>query len=435
MNKRKLLEKILRFMAGVVLKKYQPMIVGITGSVGKSSTKEAVALALSVGYVVRKAEGNYNNEIGIPLTVIGAKSGGSSILRWLRVFGKWLWITVVPVRYPEVLVLEMGIDHPGDMDFLLQFVPVKIGIVTGVSSSHLLYFGSLANIAREKGKLIAAVPDDGLAILNADDKRTLKMRERTKAKVITYGFSEGADIHADNFVMHREAKRAEGLSLKVNFEGTTVPLRLPKIVAPHHVPAALAALALAVGLKMNAVEVVEALENFESLPGRLRLLPGRDNTFLLDDTYNASPTSTKAALQVMNELMAPRKIAVLGDMLELGPDSTEEHASLSKTIRESGVHVVVTVGEHMRALHERLLEEGWPRKQALWLPDPVSAVDALMNIIRSEDLLLIKGSQGMRMELITKQLLVDPRTAASFLCRQSEEWQKRPFTPPAEWTE
>ncbi len=422
-------------MAQAVLKKYQPLIVGITGSVGKSSAKEAVALALGVAYIVRKTEGNYNNEIGIPLTVIGAKSGGSSLVRWLRVFGKWLWIMIVPVRYPEVLVLEMGIDHPGDMDALLQFVPVKMGIVTGVSSSHLVYFGSLANIAREKGKLIAAVPDDGLAIINADDQRTLKMRERTKAKVITYGFSDGADIHADNFVMHREAKRAEGLSLKVNFEGTTVPLRLPKIVAPHHVPAALAALALAVGLKMNAVEVVNALENFEPLPGRLRLLPGRDNTFLLDDTYNASPTSTKAALQVMSELMAPRKIAVLGDMLELGPDTKEEHAELSKTIRESGVHVVVTVGEHMRALHERLLSEGWPRKQVLWLPDPVSAVDALMNIIRSDDLLLIKGSQGMRMELITKQLLVDPRTATSFLCRQSEDWQKKPFTPPVEWTE
>lgn len=434
-SKRKLLEKILRFMTKAVLRKYHPLIVGITGSVGKSSAKEAVALALGAAYDVRKTEGSYNDEIGLPLTVIGTKGGGSSLFGWFRVFCKWLFIVIFPARYPEVLVLEMGIDRPGDMESFLRFVPVNIGIVTQISSSHMAYFGSLANIAREKGKLIAALPEDGIAILNADDKRTLKMRERTRAKVVTYGFNEEADVHADNFVFHREARRAEGLSLKVNFEGNTVPLRLPKIVAKHHVPAALAALSVAVALKMNAVDVVNALENFEPLPGRLRLLPGRDNTFLLDDTYNASPASTRAALQVMGELMAPRKIAILGDMLELGPDTDEEHAALATTIRESDVHVIVTVGEHMRALHERLLQEGFSRKQVLWLPDPMSAVEALMNIIRSDDLILIKGSQGMRMELVTEQLLVDPRTAGSFLCRQSEEWRRKRFAPPIEWTE
>lgn len=435
LNKRNILKKILRLMTRGVLRKYRPLIVGITGSVGKSSTKEAVALVLGVAYTVRKAEGNYNNEIGIPLTVIGARSGGSSFVSWVGVFIKWLFIMVFPVRYPEVLVLEMGIDRPGDMDFLLGFVSVKIGIVTQISSSHIAYFGSLSNIAREKGKLIATLPSDGIAILNVDDKLTLKMREKTKARVITYGFSDGADVHADNFVSHREARRAEGLSFKVNFDGHTVPLRLPKIVAKHHVPAALAALSLGVALKMNAVDIINALEAFEPLPGRLCLLLGRDNTFLLDDTYNASPASTKAALAVMSDLMAPRKIAVLGDMLELGPDSSEEHAALAPLLHDAGVHVVVTVGKHMRALHERLLQEGFSRKQLLWLPDPITAVEALLGIIRSEDLILVKGSQGMRMEQITEQLLIDPRSAASFLCRQSADWRKKHFTPPEEWTE
>jgi len=202
---------MLRFMARKVLQKYEPLIVGITGSVGKSSTKEAVALVLAVAYTVRKADGNYNNEIGIPLTVIGAQSGGSSFFRWSSVFFRWLFVMIFPVRYPEVLVLEMGIDRPGDMDFLLEFIPVRIGIVTQISSSHIEFFGTLGNIAKEKGKLISALPEDGIAILNADDKRTEKMREKTKAKVLTYGFEEGADVHADNFVFHREAKR--------NFDG------------------------------------------------------------------------------------------------------------------------------------------------------------------------------------------------------------------------
>lgn len=434
-NKRKILEKILRFMTRAVLRKYKPLIVGITGSVGKSSTKEAVALVLSVAYSVRKADGNYNNEIGIPLTVIGARSGGSSFFRWTGVFWKWLCIMVFPVRYPEVLVLEMGIDRPGDMAFLLEFIPVKIGIVTQISSSHIAFFGTLANIGKEKGKLIAALPEDGIAILNADDKRTLKMREKTKARVITYGFEEGADVHADNFVFHREASRAEGLSFKVNFDGKTVPLRLPKVVAKHHIPSVLAALSLGVALKMNPVEVIEVLEQFEPLPGRLRLLKGRDNTYLLDDTYNASPASTRAALEVMGELMAPRKIVVLGDMLELGPETVREHALLAGAVKNSGVQIIVTVGKHMRALHEQLLQDGFSRKQVLWLPDPMAAVEAVLSIIRSEDLILIKGSQGLRMEKVTEQLLVDPRTAASFLCRQTDDWRKRSFTPPLEWTE
>lgn len=434
-NKRKILEKILCALARPVLRKYRPLVVGITGSVGKSSAKEAVALALSAGYTVRKAEGNYNNEIGIPLTIIGAKSGGRSLFRWVGVFFKWLFLMILPTRYPQVLVLEMGIDRPGDMGFLLQFVSVNIGIVTQVSSSHLAYFGTLSNIAREKGKLIASLPSDGYAILNADDKRTLKMRDRTKAKVLTYGFDEGADVRADNFLLHREAKRAEGFSLKVNFDGTTVPLRLPKIVAKHHIPAALAAVSVAMALKMNLVDVVTALEAFEPLPGRLRLLPGRDNTFLLDDTYNASPESTRAALEVMGGLMAPRKIVVLGDMLELGPEAVKEHVGLAMAIRDSGAHIVVTVGKHMRALHERLLEEGFSRKQVLWMPDPLSAVEPLLNIIRSDDLILIKGSRGLRMEKITEQLLVDPRTAGSFLCCQSDDWRRKKFTSPAEWTE
>ncbi len=434
MNKRKLLEKVLRLMTKAVLAKYKPTIIGITGSVGKSSTKEAVALVLEVAYTVRKAEGNYNNEIGIPLTVIGAKSGGSSFFAWIGVFFRWLFMMIFPVRYPEMLVLEMGIDRPGDMEFLLGFIPIKIGIMTQISSSHMAYFGSVANIAREKGKMIAALPEDGFAILNADDKRTLKMGERTAAKVLTYGFNKEATVHADNFIFHREAKKAEGFSLKVNFDGKTIPLRLPNIIAKHHIPSALAALAVAVALRMNVMDITNALENFEPLPGRLRLLQGRDNIVLLDDTYNASPASTEAALEVVSDLMAPRKIVVLGDMLELGAEAEALHADLVEAVKASGAHIVVTVGKYTRALHEKLLENGFSRKQVLWLPDPMAAVEVLLTIVRSEDLVLIKGSQGMRMEKITEQLLADSRTAGSFLCRQSDVWKRIAFTPPEEWT-
>ncbi|MFZ2299765.1 MAG: UDP-N-acetylmuramoyl-tripeptide--D-alanyl-D-alanine ligase [Candidatus Moraniibacteriota bacterium] len=433
MDKRKFLEKILRFMARAVLKKYHSQIVGITGSVGKSSAKEAIALVLSQSYAVRTAEGNYNNEIGIPLTIIGAASGGASFARWIGVFFKWLRLMMVAARYPEILVLEMGIDRPGDMEYLLGFIPLRIGVVTRVSSSHLAFFGSIANIAKEKGKLIAALSEDGVAILNADDKRVLKMQERTKAKVITYGLDEGAALRADNLVFHRDARRVEGFSFKLNYDGKSIPVHLPNIVARHHIGAALAAAAVGVALKMNLVEIASALERFAPLPGRMRLLPGKDGIMLIDDTYNASPDSTGAALDVVKELVAPRTVVVLGDMLELGADAAQEHALLADRVIASGAHIVVTVGRHMRALHEALLAAGFSRKQALWLPDPMAAIGNVRAIVRVEDLILIKGSRGMRMEKITEALLADPSEAKALLCCQSLEWRNRPFVAPAEW--
>lgn len=433
-NKRKILERLLRAMSGAVLRKYRPLVVGITGSVGKSSAKEAVTLVLGIEYDVRGAEGNYNNEIGIPLTIIGAKGAGNSLIGWLGVFVKWLRLMFFRSRYPEALILEMGIDRPGDMDYLLSFVPLNVGIVTQISSSHTEFFGSEANIAKEKGKLVASLPEDGIVILNGDDERVRKMRTRTKAKTYTYGFGASNDIRAENLLFHRDAKRLEGMSFKLNYDGKSIPVRLPKIVAPHHIQAALAAAALGIAQKINMVEIASVLERFESLPGRLKLLPGRDGAILLDDTYNASPASTLAALDVMKNLMAPRKIVVLGDMLELGADARRRHEELAEAVKAAGAPVAILVGEYMRALYERLLEAGFSRKQAYWFPDPYSAAQAVSDLMRRDDLVLIKGSRSMRMEKVVEALLIDSKDAPALLCCQSKAWREKPFTPPAEWS-
>lgn len=433
-SKKKILEITLRFMARRVLRKYRPLIIGITGSVGKSMAKEAIHLVVSKVFRARKPEGNYNNEIGIPLAIIGVSSGGGSMLRWIVIFCQWLWMMIYRERYPEVLVLEMGIDRPGDMEYLLSFVPVRIGVVTGVSASHLMFFGSVGNIAKEKGKLIVSLPEDGFAVLNADDKRVEKMQEKTKAKTLTYGFGPEAGLRVDNLLFHREAKRVEGFSFKLNYNGKTIPVRLPKLVARHHIAAALAGAAVGVVLKMNLVEIAEALENFEPLPGRLRLLLGRDGIILLDDTYNASPVSVLAAMEVVKELVAPRKVVILGDMLELGAEAKQEHVALASAVIEVGTHIVVLVGEHMRFLFEALSILGFPRKQMFWFPDPLTALQHLKDIIRAEDLILIKGSQSMRMEKITQALLANQSVAKALLCRQSDEWREKLFVSPAEWT-
>ena len=183
MKKKKLLllEKLLKFMAVRVLKKYKPKVVAITGSVGKTTTKEMVWKLLSNYHVTRKNEKNYNNEIGVPLTIIGAKSGESSIFGWLLVFLKWFWIVVIPSKYPEILVLEMGADRPGDIKYLCSFVPIDVGVITNIGISHLEFFKSKKGVAREKGRLLKSVLSGGLALINTDDEEVLKIKDQVKS--------------------------------------------------------------------------------------------------------------------------------------------------------------------------------------------------------------------------------------------------------------
>ncbi|NCQ06460.1 MAG: UDP-N-acetylmuramoyl-tripeptide--D-alanyl-D-alanine ligase [Candidatus Moranbacteria bacterium] len=433
MQRKKILEKILHFMAKNVLAKYHPFVIGVTGSVGKSSTKEAIELVVSKIFSVRKAEGNYNNEIGIALTILGEKSGGTSLLAWLLIVLRWCFLMLFRRQYPEALVLEMGIDRPKDMDYFLSFIPVDIGVVTQISSSHLEFFGTLGNIAKEKGKMIQSLPESGFAILNFDDKYVIRMQEKTKAKVLTYGFGEGAMFHIDNLLFQRDVKRIEGLSFKLNYAGKTIPMRLPRVVAKHHIGAVLGATAVGTALKMNLVEIAEALENFEPLPGRMRLLSGKNMMTLLDDTYNASPSSTLSALETVKDLMAPRKVFIFGDMLELGAESRELHTALGEYIIASGIQIVVLVGVYAHFLYEELLTLGFPGRQLHWFPDVSMTEERIDEIVREEDLILIKGSRGMRMEKITERLLGDKENTSDVLCCQSPSWKERPFREPEEW--
>lgn len=430
--RRRALERALRFMAKTVLLRYRPLVVGVTGSVGKSSTKEAIALVLSSSMRVRKSEGNFNNEIGVPLTILGADSGGSSFLRWLLVGFRFLRLVLFPTKYPQALVLEMGVDRPGDMSYLLEFVPVKIGAVTRIAESHIAFFGSIANIAKEKGRIISSLPEDGFAILNADDPRALRMAEKTKAIVLSYGFSAHASVRADN-ILFQESDGNLGSSFKLNYDGKTIPVRLPHVIARHHISDALAGAAVGIALGMNLVEIASALERLEPLPGRLRFLHGRNGMGILDDTYNSSPASVRAALETIQEVPSRRKVVVLGDMLELGADSEAEHRALAADVAASGVELVILAGKRMRLLGEELLSSGFSRGNVMLFPDPDSISNALDGVLREGDLVLVKGSRGMRMEKVTEVILRNPSEAKELLCCQSPDWRNRSFTPPAEW--
>ena len=367
--------------------------------------------------------------------MLGIQSPGRSPLAWLHAIVQGLLLLLRARPYPEVLILEMGVDRPGDMDELLKIVTPSVSVLTHVSESHLSQFKNLEEIAHEKGKLIAALPETGTAIINADNAMAFAESERTKASVISYGLSPSALLYADNIRLLQEGDRIEGISFKLNSGGKSIPVRLPGIIGRHHISAVLAAAAVGMALKMNLVEIAAALADFETLPGRMKLLSGTGKIRIIDDTYNASYVSTDAALSTLREIIAPRKVVVLGDMLEIGPHSDEVHRSLRDAVIASGASVFIGVGQHMQFLSDALRGTTFPEKSIFHFPDPLTAAERLQEVVRTGDLVLVKGSQGLRMELLVEILMGSERDEEkrALLCRQSPGWHATPFRPPEEW--
>lgn len=419
-------EKILKAMAIAVLWRHKPKVVAITGSVGKTSTKAAIFAVLSANFSVRENQKNYNNEIGIPLTIIGAHSGERNPFRWVWVFAKWIW-TIFFGKYPEILILELGVDHPGDMKYFMSFIKPSISIVTNVSFSHIEFFKTVENIAKEKRVIVETLEKEDWAILNADDENTLKMKEYTSAQVLTFGQSENADLNASRVVYNYENGKPEGISFKLSHDGKNIPIRLRNILAGHYVYPALAGIAVGIIFKMNLVEIAKTLESFRSPAGRMNLMKGANGSFVIDDTYNASPMSTLAALDVLGELKAVRKIAVLGDMLELGNQTETGHREVGKKIHELGFDILVTVGDRMKFTVSELIALGFSDQKIFQFDDSVSASNKVQELLTPGDFVLVKGSQGMRMEKVVEKILKNPSVAKNLLCRQSKEWQKKPF--------
>lgn len=432
------LEKLLKPMASLVLKKYKPRVIGVTGSVGKTSTKEAIFTVLASHFRVRRSEKNYNNEVGLPLTIIGVESGDNSILRWILIFMKWAGIIIFPVKYPEVLVLEMGADRPGDLKYLTSFIRPEISVITDISGSHLEFFKTIENVSREKMTLAKRLKKNGLAIINIDNPQIKKLKSQLKSKVVTFGFSEDSEVRASdtafNYVNGEDVpilsshnRKIKGLSFKLNYKGTTIPVRLNNILSKHNVYAALAGIAVGIEMKINLVEIGAALENFCLPFGRMNLVQGIKGSFIIDDTYNSSPVSCGAALEVLGEIEAGRKIAVLGDMLELGMNTESGHRSVAKKFLEIGGDIFFAVGERMEFAADELKKRNFNPENLYVFPDPMSAGRKLQEIIREDDLILIKGSQGMRMEKVVEEVMAQPQKSGEYLCRQNLHWKEKPW--------
>ena len=421
---RLILQKILATFAKKIIKKYQPKVVGITGSIGKTSAKEATFAILNEKFKTRQNIKNYNNELGVPLTIIGSKSGGKSVFGWLFVFIKAFKLLIIKSsNYPEVLVLEMGADKVGDIGYLVDIAKPDVSVVTKVSPTHIEFFGSLEGIAKEKRKIVTCLTDADTAILNFDDKLVMAMQEKTKAKTVTFGHNELADVSAVEFQNETQDSVVKGINFKIQYKGSTVPVFLPHVVGSHQTNSALIGAAVGLSLGMNLVDVSVGLKKYKSPKGRMNVIAGIKNSLIVDDPYNSSPEAANKAVESVAKLdfeNDTRKVAVLGDMLELGEISEKEHFNLGKKVGEDGFDLLVAVGQFRNEIIKGAQKAGL--ENCVEFEDSKIALNSITDLITDNDLILIKGSQGSRMERIVKKLMAEPESAKELLIRQEKEW-------------
>jgi UDP-N-acetylmuramoyl-tripeptide--D-alanyl-D-alanine ligase len=366
------LQQIARFWR----RKLDLRVIGITGSVGKSTTKEMVAEVLSTRFHTLKSPGNLNNEIGLPLTVTRMSSG-----------------------YQHA-VMEMGFYVPGEIAFLCDIALPQVGVVTNVGTVHAERAGSQEAIARGKAELVQALPaaPEGVAILNFDDPWVRKMEEKTKAQIFFYGLSSEAHLWADQV----EGLGLEGIRFRMHYQGETLYVKIP-LIGRHSVHTALRASAVGLVEGMNWQEIIEGLSQGH-MQLRLAAVRSQNGALLLDDTYNASPESMLAALNLLDELDG-RKIAVLGDMLELGPYERGGHEMVG--LRAAQVaDVLLTLGERAHIIAEAARRTGKRKNSIIEFDDVEPLVEWLGTHLAKTDAVLIKGSHGLRMDRITNSLEV-----------------------------
>ncbi len=426
---RNILQYILKILAIITIWRYRPLIIGVTGSVGKTGAKEAIYSVLNERFNTRRNIKNYNNEIGAPLTVLGSdvspETTFGGLLGWLKIFSKSLINIIYQRNYPEILVLELGVSKPDDMKYLMSFLPVKIGVFTAIGEfpSHLEFFSGINKLVEEKSLLIKSLPDDGLAVLNYDDSLVKQVGSDLSEKIKTtyYGFGEGADLRIENYELRVDdiEKGDFGINFKLDYQGSFVPVRLIRVLGKHQVFSAAAAASVGLFFNLNLVDISEALKDYYSLPGRTNLIKGIKQTWIIDDTYNASPLSTESSLEILNELglkslNQARKIAVLGDMMELGVKTESGHRTVGKKAAEIA-DLIFTVGSRARFIADEAKQNGFSKDKIFEFSKAEDAGLPLQQEMQKADIILIKGSRSMRMEKIIKEIMSEPEKADKLL--------------------
>lgn len=363
-------------LAAYYRSQFSPDLIGVTGSVGKTTTREMIAAVVAARGPVLKSQGNFNNEIGVPLTLFELDSKH------------------------KTAVIEMAMRGPGQIAYLAKMARPSIGVITNIHMSHIEVLGSLDAIADAKGELLDYLPLDGSAILNVDDEYFLHLKDRANCRVISFGESPSADIRAVSAgIDSKGCCTFKVLTPRGEFD---VRIHVP---GEHNIKDALAAIAVGEVLEIDHQFTQEALAGFKAPEKRSNVVPARRGFVVVDDTYNASPASTHSALKTIKLMEGKRKIAVLGDMLELGDHAPEEHLKLGKAAFETGVDMLIVVGELAKLIARGAIDAGMPVSSVLEFEDSWLAAKELADKLQERDVVLVKGSRSMKMERVVEALI------------------------------
>lgn len=390
------------------------VVVGITGSVGKTTTKRAMATVLGEKFKVIAHPGNYNTEIGVPLSLFELETPGKMLHpAWIKI----LWEIEKKLRQRfqyEVAILEMGADQVGEIEYFMKFITPDYGVVTAVKPAHMEGFKSLENILMEKFKLAIG---SKFALLNATEERLMtKLSEIDPAKVALYG-TDSADYYykIDDFDL------STGFTGTMHLKEASFPVKL-KLLARHNIHAAVAAAAVASMLGMSKTQIKSGLEKVRPVSGRMNPLAGMKDTLIIDDSYNSNPEAVTAALDTLYGLEG-RKIAILGMMNEMGPFSKQYHEEIG--LYANKLDYLATIGADAKQyLAPAAIKAGLKKDRVESFDNPYSAGEWVLSKLKSGDKVLVKGSQGkVFSEEATAILLEDPQDRKK-LVRQSPFWQK-----------
>ncbi len=393
-------------LARLVLLRRKPDVVAVTGSVGKTTTKELIGRILAERYRTRSTEGNYNTEIGVPLTIIGARQP-RRLAEWWDVTRKAVGLLFGGEEdYPEVLVLEMAADKPGDLAHLTSFVRPDVAVVTNVRNVHLEAYQGVEQIAEEKSWIVRRLKRSGTAVLNADDARAKGMAALVPGRATTYGFDEDAETYVTDVKQEAGGQRAT-LHYRERPNGTaeSFALRTP-LLGRHQLYAIMAGFAVGRIADVDSKQILEAITQVSAPPGRMRIFKGRDRLTILDDSYNASPQAVLAALETLYHLKGPHR-AVLADMKELGPQSREGHETVGE-VAGKFLDELVVVGDDGLVIAESAKRAGMDPDK-IHVASDASEAAKLVGTDKKGGTVLVKGSRSMHLERAVAGLLADPR--------------------------
>lgn len=363
----------LQRLAQTVLLDHPVRVVGITGSIGKTTTKEFTASLLSRHYNVLKSKGNYNNQIGLPLSVLALNE-----------------------RH-NLAVLEMGMNHPGEIKLLTRLAPPDVAVITNINPVHLEFFDNMEAIAAAKKEILLGAKDNAVAVLNGDDSRIKAISADWKGQKILFGLSKETDIRAENI----RTSGSAGLSLDLVYGWNKARVNVPFFYETY-LYNFLAAAGTARALSVPLDDILTQAPGLTPLPMRGTLLR-RDKITVVDDSYNSNPIALESALKDSTRIAARRRVAVLGDMLELGVHEAHFHREAGRQAAAAGWDVLVTIGERSRAMVEGALEAGMSEDRIYSFADSEEAAEKIWSIIREGDLILVKGSRGIKTERILER--------------------------------